>query len=58
MQAIDRIRDRTKFLQLTQTSASIYLSTKIYPVSVTNSCANTFLSHFSSSIMEIITPTP
>ena len=58
MQAIDKIRDRTKPLQLTKTPASIFLNTKIYQVPVTNSCTNIFFSRFSSSIIKTVTPTP
>ena len=58
MQATDRIRDKTKPLQLTQTSAPIYSSTKTYQVSVINSRANSSFSRFFSSITRTVTPTP
>ena len=58
MQATDRIRDKIKPLQSTQTSALIYSSTKTYQVSVTNSCANTSFSRLFSSITVTVTPTP
>ena len=58
MQIIDRIRDRTKFLQLTQFSVSTYPRIQTYQVSITNSCANTFFSCLSSFIMGTVTPTP
>ena len=58
MQATDRIRDRTKHLRSTQTSAPTYSSTKTYQVPVTNSRANTSFFRFSSSIMKTVMPTP
>ena len=58
IQATDRIRDRTKPLQSTQTSASTYSSTKIYQVLVNNSCANSSFSCLSSSITGTTMPTP
>ena len=58
MQATDRIRDRTKPLRSTQTSAPTYSSTKTYQVPVTNSRANPSFSRLSSSITGTVTPTP
>ena len=58
MQATDRIRDKTKPLRSTQTSAPTYSSTKTYQVPVTNSCVNTSFSRLSSSITGTVTPTP
>ena len=58
IQAIDRIKDRTKLLQSTQTSAPTYSSTKIYQMPITNSCANLSFCRLSSSIMRTVTPTP
>ena len=57
MQARNRIRNRTKPLQLTETLASIYSNTKIYQLSITNSYNNTSFSCLSSSMTRIITPT-
>ena len=57
MQATDRIRDKTKPLQSTQTSAPIYSSTRTYQVLVTNSRANPSFSRLSSSIIRTVTPT-
>ena len=57
MQATNRIRDRTKPLQSTQTSVSIYSSTKTYQVHVIFNCANIFFSCLFSSIMGIVIPT-
>ena len=58
MQATDRIRDKTKPLQSTQTSAPTYSSTRTYQVPVTNSRANPSFSRLSSSITGTVTPTP
>ena len=58
MQATDKIRDKTKLLQSTQTLAPVYSSTKTYQVPVTNSCVNLSFSYFFSSIMETVTPMP
>ena len=58
MQATNKNKNRTKFLQLTQTSASTYSSTKTYQVLVSNSCANTSFSHLFSSITGTVMPTP
>ena len=58
MQATNRIRDKTKPLLLTETSAPTYSSNKTYQVPVTNSCANTFFSHLSSSITRTVTLKP
>ena len=58
MQATDRIRDKTKPLQSTQTSTPTYSSTKTYQVLITNSCTNTSFSRLSSAITGTVTPTP
>ena len=58
MQATNRIKDRTKLLQLTQTLVPIYSSTKTYQVPITNSCANTSFSRLSNSITGTIMLTP
>ena len=58
MQATNRIRNRTKPLQSTPTSALTYSSTKTYQVPVINSRANIFFSRLSSSITGTVTPTP
>ena len=58
IQATDRIRDKIKLLQSTQTSAPIYSSTKTYQVPVTNNCTNTSVSRLSSFITRTVTPTP
>ena len=58
MQATDRIRDKTKPLRSTQTSAPTYSSTRTYQVPVTNNRANPSFSCLSSSITETVTPTP
>ena len=58
MQAIDRIRNRIKFLQSTQSSACIYLSSKTYHVLITNSRTNTSFSCLFSFITRTLMPTP
>ena len=57
MQATDKIKNRTKLLQSTQTLASIYSSTKTYQVFIINNYANISFSRLSSSIMGIVMPT-
>lgn len=41
MQAIIKIKDKTKFLQLAQTSVLFTSSTRFYLLPITNICANT-----------------
>ena len=58
MQATDRIRDRTKLLQSTQSSVSTNSSAGSYQLPAINTCANTPLSRLSSSISGTMSPTP
>ena len=58
MQAIDRIRDRTKLLQSTQSSVSTNSSVGSYQLPAINTRANTPLSCLSSSISGTMSSTP
>ena len=58
MQVTDRIRDRTKPLQSTQSSVSTNSSAGSYQLPAINTCANTPLSRLSSPISGTISPTP
>ena len=58
MQAINRIKDRTKPTRTTSTSASIRLVAVPYQRAVTNTRTNTPFSRLSSSILGTMTSTP
>ena len=58
IQATDRIRDKTKPLQSTQSSISTNSSAGFYQVPTINIRANIRLSRLSSSISGTISPTP
>ena len=54
MQVTNKIRNKTKLLQLILTSAPTYLNAKTYKVFITNNCTNTSFFYLSSSITRIL----
>ena len=58
IQATDKIRNRIKPLQSTQSLVSTNSRVGSHQVSAINTCANTFFSRFSSSISRIMSATP